>query len=268
MLLREHQEEFEAWASANPLSRALKDNPSFLRQQPPWHQRSSSSVGVYYGAGKLFYDVYRPRGQAGGGGDAAAVEGAAFMLATAQGPAGFAHGGAVAHVLEDVCSLACGAACSTLSLEVRLRGKVPLLETLGVGARVTAVTPSPAEGEGVTPARQYTVKSWISAGAATLAEATAVMLESALGQAVLPATSARLSRHADACTIHPQPGTAWGRWTEHDGTVRSLKSAAERALYQPSGDGFRTARIVEPARAHAFIEGKIQLVMFARETEG
>jgi hypothetical protein len=92
------------------------------------------NVGIYFGIGKLFYDIFRkissetlPSG----------IHGAVLFLSTSQGPVNFAHGGAIAHVMDDCCGLAFGAACFTLSLSVMYKKAVPLLETLCVKAHVT-----------------------------------------------------------------------------------------------------------------------------------
>jgi hypothetical protein len=71
-----------------------------------------------------------------------AVEGSVFFLSTSQGPTGFAHGGAVAQVLDDVCGLAFGAGCFTLSLEIQYKQGVPLLTELHVDAIVESIEES------------------------------------------------------------------------------------------------------------------------------
>ena len=106
------------------------------------------SVGVYAAIGKVFYDAFRPSWHMNKTDDesnANVVKGSALLLGAAQGPVGHGHGGAVVHVLEDISALACPmldldrstTAFHTASLEVRFRGKVPLLTTLAVEARVT-----------------------------------------------------------------------------------------------------------------------------------
>ena len=120
MLLRDYCGALDAWRSTNPVSRGQLVHGPGLRLQLCRHRS---------GAGKLFIDVFRR------GSRAESVEGAALLLGTAQGPVGYAHGGAVAHVLDDVCGLACGAAGHASSLEVRFLGKMPLLTTGTVDAR-------------------------------------------------------------------------------------------------------------------------------------
>ena len=105
------------------------------------------SVGVYATIGKVFYDAFRPTGHMDKDDDelnVTFVKGSALLLGTAQGPVGHGHGAAVAHVLEDISALACPVhpdvpttAFRTTSLEMRFRGKVPLLTTLTVEASVT-----------------------------------------------------------------------------------------------------------------------------------
>jgi acyl-coenzyme A thioesterase PaaI-like protein len=298
-------EGFRRWKAGNAVSKELCEAPAFRPQLVTYALdilaegtedccHRNGNVGIYFGIGKFFYDLFRERG-------GMAIAGSAFFLSTSQGPAGFAHGGAVASVLDDVCGIAFGAACFTLNLQVQFKRAVPLLTTLRVESRVTETTDSP-RGRKI-----YVVAALKLLDGTTLAEAAGLFYQPAALSNLTDATMAQASidpstarRRALALRPYSTPAPAistpplrpprpagpftgpfacsttlpsaaaeWRRWCAQDALVRELRADPALAPVDAClGDGYRGDGFSVPAaRAHAFGEGKLQLALFAHRTD-